>query len=54
LEARTDLIWVVCGRTKRVDALATGATKLVEEFWTGNTCIIPNRKDVVKKRIGAK
>ena len=54
LESRTDLVWAVSSCTKRVDALAPGATKLVEEFWTGNTRISPNRKDVVKKRIGAK
>lgn len=54
LEARTDLaLWSICGRTKRVDALAPHVTKLVVEYWTGNTCISPNRKDVIRKQIGA-
>ena len=55
LDARTDMaLWAVCGRTKRVDALAPDVTNLVADYWTGNTRISPNRKDVVRKRIGAK
>ena len=55
LDARTDMaLWTVCGRIKRVDALAPDVTKLVADYWTGNTLISPNRKDVVRKRIGAK
>ena len=50
LEARTDMaLWTVCGRTKRINALAPQLTKLVAEYWTDNTRISPNRKDVVKK-----
>jgi len=55
LEARTDLaFWAVCGRRRRVDALAPYVTKLVEEYWTANTRINPNKKDVVRKRIGVR
>ena len=55
LEARTDMaVWALCGRTKRINALAPQITKLVAEYWTDNTRISPNRKDVVKKRVGAK
>ena len=55
LEGRTDLaIWAICGRSRRANALASHVTKLVAEFWTGNTRISSNRKDVVRKRIGAR
>jgi len=55
LEARINLVlWEICGQTKRVDALAPHITQLVENYWTANTRISPNKKDVVRKQIGAK
>ena len=55
MEARIDsALWAVCKRTRRVNALAPDVTQLVADYWTGNTCISPNRKDVIRKRIGAK
>ena len=55
LEARTDLaIWAVSGRSRRVNTLASHVIKVVLEYWTCNTRINPNRKDVVRKRIGTR
>ena len=47
-------MWTVCVRQRRVDALPSNVTKLVEDFSTTNTRISPNRKDVARKRIGVK
>ena len=47
-------LWALCDRRKRVDALGLHVIKLVEEYWTCNTRISSKRKDVVKKRIGAR
>lgn len=55
LESKSDKsLWAVCGRQRRVDCLPPHVTKLVEDFWTANTRISPNRKDVARKRIGVK
>lgn len=55
LETKSDKsLWAVCGRQRRVDSLPSHVTKLVEDFWTANTRISPNRKDVARKRIGVK
>lgn len=41
-------------KAKRVDSVPPHVTELVEDFWTSNTRISPNRKDVARKRIGVK
>jgi hypothetical protein len=54
LEGRTtSALWALCGKEKRIDAIPTETYKLVTDFWTDNTRVSPNRKDVMRKRVGA-
>ena len=52
LDARVDRsLWALCGKSKRVDATPLNVCELIVEFWSLNSRVSPNRKDVVRKRI---
>ena len=54
LDARVDRsLWALCGKSKRIDATPSNVCELVVDFWCHNTRVSPNRKDVVRKRIGS-
>lgn len=46
--------WALTKRARRKDALPEETKLLVSAFWARNTRVSPNRKDVVRHRIGAK
>jgi hypothetical protein len=54
LEARTTkALWAFCGKERRTDTIPPEVCKLVTDFWTDNSRVSPNRKDVVRKRVAA-
>lgn len=44
--------WVLSARKVRVDVLSTATKNVVVSWWISETRMSPNRKEVVRKRIG--
>ncbi len=42
-------LWALCGKVKTKDALFLEVCNAVVKFWTHNTQVNPNMKDVVKR-----
>ena len=54
LDARVDRsLWALCGKSKRIDSTPLKVCELIVDFWCFNSRVSPNRKDVVRKRIGS-
>jgi hypothetical protein len=49
-----DYFWVIHKRKKQFDALPQSMKDIVIQFWTTQTIIFPNPKDVVKRWISIK
>jgi hypothetical protein len=47
-------LWAFYDRDKRKDSLSSNTKDLVVQFWTKNTCVNLNMKDVVRRRIALK
>ena len=54
LDHSGDAFWRTYKRAKRADALSTASVELVTTWWTLETFVSPNRKDVTYKRVGVK
>ena len=54
LDHSGDAFWRTYKRAKRADALSTALVELVTTWWTLETTVSPNRKDVTYKRVGVK
>ena len=47
-------LWTFSGRLPQKDKEISEALKsLIKDFWTNNTCVSPNQRDVVRRRIGS-
>ena len=47
-------LWTFSGRLLWKDKEISEALKsLIEDFWTNNTHVFPNQRDVVRRRIGS-
>ena len=54
LDTQQNAFWLKYRSTCRSDALPVSATMVVIEWWTSETIVSPNRKDIVRHRIGLK
>lgn len=54
LDHSGDAFWRTYKRAKRADALSTALVELVTTWWTLETTVSPNRKDVTYKRVGVR
>ncbi len=55
LESHMDnVLWAFNGKAKRKDVLYIKVCNYVVKFWIDNTCVSPNMKDVVRRRLGPK
>ena len=53
-DPRTNELWTFSSRLPRKDKEISKALKsLIEDFWTNNTHVTPNQRDVVRRRIGS-
>jgi hypothetical protein len=42
-------LWAFYDKAKKKDSLSSDMKDLVAQFWTKNTCVSPNMKDVVRR-----
>ncbi len=54
LDIANNVFWVSQERGRQFDSLPQAMRNMVVQFWTSQTIIFPNRKDVVKCYIGVK
>ncbi len=55
LESHKDnVLWAFNGKVKRKDVLYIKVCNYAVKFWIDNTCVSPNMKDVVRRRLGPK
>jgi hypothetical protein len=45
-------LWAICGKSKRKDALSLEMRDVVVQLWNENNQVSPNKRDVIRKRIG--
>jgi hypothetical protein len=49
-ESRTS-VWDAPQRRQQSDVLSKGTIDAVREWWSSETCVSPNKKDVVRKHV---
>ena len=47
-------LWTFSSRLPQKDKeISEALESLIEDFWKNNTCVSPNQRDVVRRRIGS-
>jgi phage anti-repressor protein len=54
LDSSNDALWISYKRVRRSDALIETVHDLVVQFWTTETTVSPNEKDIIQLRVGVK
>jgi len=49
-----NVLWAFNGKAKKKDVLSIKVCNYVVKFWIDNTCVSPNMRDVVRRRLGPK